>query len=66
MISHVMHKVKKTHSEHASKRKFDFHEIRPNLFLGRQMRDLADLKVLEAKGVLVMIAGDCYVSEACV
>lgn len=45
-LSSVMHKLKGTHSQPKSKRPFNFHQIRPNLILGRQFRDEKDLNLL--------------------
>lgn len=56
MLSSFMHKLKGTHSQPVSKRKFNFHKIRPNLFLGRQFRDVNDIDTVAKCGVKAVVA----------
>ena len=51
-LSAAMHQLKGTHTQNASKRQFNFHEVRPGLLLGRQFTKEEDLRnVRENKGV---------------
>ena len=55
-LSAFMHVLKRTHSQPKSKRPFNYHKIRDGLVLGRQFRDLDDLKRLQKEfGVTAVV-----------
>ena len=54
-ISAFLHKIKRTHSQHPSKRKFNYNLIRAGLFLGRQFRDEVDLNKVAKEGVTAVV-----------
>ena len=56
-FSRVMHMMRRTHaSSRVAHRRWNYNEIRPRLFLGRQPRTLADVREMQSKGVTAFVA----------
>jgi protein-tyrosine phosphatase len=56
-FSTMMHKLRRTHDiSQVATRRWNYDEVRPGLFLGRQPRTEADIEELQAKGVVAIVA----------
>lgn len=56
-FSSVMHVLRRTHApSKAAERRWNYDEVRPGLFLGRQPRTVADIEELQARGVVAIVA----------